>query len=168
MIRRPDNNLSSRRIFVWRTEDYSWNMLKMYPDRFKNSPTKRTQWIILEQGRIFIMGRSIPENPNDFYRPVQEWISMYARNYIGGSKIELGFEYINTSSIKWIFNILKKLSEMKDIVRDASITRYFEHDDENMSELGFMLRSKVDCPSQVSEVDVMNRSRYEEILSKSA
>jgi hypothetical protein len=64
----------------------------MYPGGFKNIPTKRTPWIILEPGRIFIMGRSIPENPNIFYRPVQEWISQYTRDHSGKSRIELGFE----------------------------------------------------------------------------
>ena len=112
------------------------------------------------------MGRSIPENPNDFYRPVQEWVSMYAQNYEEKSKIELGFEYINTSSIKWIFTILKELSEMKEIVKNASVTWYFEHGDEDMCELGFILRSLVECPFVVVEVDEMNKARYEKILSK--
>ena len=137
----------------------------MYPDNFKNNPTKRTPWIILEPGKIFIMGRSIPENPNDFYRPVLEWLSEYALNYTGKSKIELGFEYINTSSIKWIFTILRELSEMKEIVSNASIIWYYEHGDENMCELGFILRSLVECPFIVVEVDEMNRARYEKILS---
>jgi hypothetical protein len=138
----------------------------MYPDSFKNNPSKRTPWIILEPGRIFIMGRSIPENPNDFYRPVQEWISKYAQNYTEKSKIELGFEYINTSSIKWIFTILRELSEMKEIVRNASVSWYYEHGDEDMCELGLILRSLVECPFVVVEVDEMNRARYEKILSK--
>jgi len=112
------------------------------------------------------MGRSIPENPNDFYRPVQEWISRYAQNHTEKSKIELGFEYINTSSIKWIFTILRELSEMKEIVRNASVTWYYEHGDEDMCELGFILRSLVECPFIVVEVDEMNRARYEKILSK--
>jgi hypothetical protein len=137
----------------------------MYPDSFKNIPTKRTPWIILEPGKIFIMGRSIPENPNDFYRPVQEWISNYVQNYTEKSKIELGFEYINTSSIKWIFTILRELSEMKDIVNNASVTWYYERGDEDMCELGFILRSLVECPFVVVEVDEMNKGRYEKILS---
>ena len=137
----------------------------MYPDNFKNNPTKRTPWIILEPGKIFIMGRSIPENPNDFYRPVLEWLSEYTLNYTGKSKIELGFEYINTSSIKWIFTILRELSEMKEIVSNASIIWYYEHGDEDMCELGFILRSLVECPFIVVEVDEMNRARYEKILS---
>ena len=120
----------------------------------------------MEPGRIFIMGRSIPENPNDFYRPIQEWVSMYSQNYGEKSKIELGFEYINTSSIKWIFTILKELSEMKEIMKNASVTWYFEHGDEDMCELGFILRSLVECPFVVVEVDEMNKARYEKILSK--
>jgi hypothetical protein len=139
-------------------------LLIMYPASFKNNPTKRTPWIVLEPGRIFIMGRSIPENPNDFYKPVQEWVSMYAHNYGEKSKIELGFEYINTSSIKWIFTILKEISEMKEIVKNASVTWYFERGDEDMCELGFILRSLVECPFIVVEVDEMTRSRYEKIL----
>ena len=140
----------------------------MYPDSLINNPTKRTPWIILEPGKIFIMGRSIPENPNDFYRPVQEWISEYALNNEGNSIIDLGFEYINTSSIKWIFTILRELSEMKDILNKASVTWYYERGDEDMSELGFILRSLVECPFIVVEVEEMNKSRYEMILSKNS
>jgi hypothetical protein len=139
----------------------------MYPGGFKNTPTKQTPWIILEPGRIFIMGRSIPENPNDFYRPVREWVSEYVKDYSEKSKIELGFEYINTSSIKWIFTILHELSEMKDIVKNASVTWYYERGDEDMCELGFILRSLVECPFIVVEVDEMNKDRYENILSNS-
>jgi hypothetical protein len=138
----------------------------MYPKGFKNNPTKRTPWIILEPGRIFIMGRSIPENPNDFYRPVREWISEYVKDYGEKSKIELGFEYINTSSIKWIFNILRELSEMKEIVKNANVTWYYERGDEDMCELGFILRSLVECPFVVVEVEEMNKARYDIILSK--
>ena len=140
----------------------------MYPDSFVNIPTKRTPWITLGTGRIFIMGRSIPENPNDFYRPVQEWISSFVKNTTDKSKIDLGFEYINTSSIKWIFTILRELSEMKNIVENASVTWYYEHGDEDMCELGFILRSLVECPFVVVEVDEMNRARYEKILSEPA
>ena len=137
----------------------------MYPDSFKNNPTKRTPWIILEPGRIFIMGRSIPENPGDFYRPIREWVSEYAKDYAEKSKIDLGFEYINTSSIKWIFTLLRELSEMKEIGKNANVTWYYERGDEDMGELGFILRSLVECPFIVVEVEEMNRSRYEKILS---
>ena len=137
----------------------------MYPDIFKNKPSKRTPWIILKPGIIFIMGRSIPENPGDFYCPVHEWISSYAKENLNQTKIEIGFEYINTSSTKWVFTILKELSKMKDLSKNARVTWYYERTDEDMCELGFILRSLVECPFVVVEVNEMNNSRYEKILS---
>jgi hypothetical protein len=41
-------------------------------------PTKKTPWIILEPGKVLILGRSILENPEEFYRPIYEWVSKYA------------------------------------------------------------------------------------------
>lgn len=136
----------------------------MYPEKFTYELSKRTPWIIMEPGKIFIMGRSIPENPGDFYRPVQQWIAEYAKSYDEKSTIELGFEYINTSSTKWIYTILKELSTMENISINAKVTWYYEQGDEDMCELGFILRSLVDCPFIVVEIDDMNKTRYEEIF----
>ncbi len=137
----------------------------MYPDRIKKDPTKRTPWIVLEPGRIFIMGRSIPENPGDFYKPLLDWITEYSANFRGKSKIDIGFEYINTSSTKWIYTILKALANLNEISENASVTWYYEHGDDDMGELGFILRSLVDCPFVVVEVSEMGRKRYEMILA---
>ena len=138
-----------------------------YPEKFTSEPSKRTPWIIMEPGKIFMMGRSIPENPGEFYRPIYDWISKFVLNNNVKSNIELGFEYINTSSTKWIFNILKELSEMKEISNNARVTWYYEQGDEDMCELGFILRSLVDCPFIIVEVEEMNYARYEKILSGS-
>jgi hypothetical protein len=133
----------------------------MYPDKYKVEPSKRTPIIIMEPGRIFVMGRSIPENPGDFYRPVHTWITEYSRSHTDKSRIDLGFEYINTSSTKWIFNILKELSEMDDVKENVRVTWYYEQGDEDMCELGFILRSLIECPFILVEVEEMNAARYE-------
>lgn len=137
----------------------------MYPDPIIKDPTKRTPRIILEPGRIFIMGRSIPENPGEFYRPVLEWLAEYVVKYKGKSKIDIGFEYINTSSTKWIYTILKELSGLNEISDNASVTWYFEQGDDDMGELGFILRSLLECPFLVVEVNEMSSKKYEQILS---
>lgn len=138
----------------------------MHQDKLLKEPTKRTPWIILEPGRIFIMGRSIPENPGEFYRPVLEWIAAYSKHSSDKTRIDFGFEYINTTSTKWIYTILKELSEMKELIHNADVTWYYERGDEDMGELGFILRSLVDCPFVVVEVEEMNRERYSRILTK--
>jgi len=118
-------------------------------------PTRRTPRIILEPGRFFIVGRSIPENPGEFYRPVYEWISKYVQSKGQRTVVELGFEYINTSSTKWIYNIIKKISSMKDVTGNVSICWYYDTGDEDMCELGFIMKSLVDCQFYVIESEVM-------------
>ncbi len=136
----------------------------MYPEKYIREASRKTPWIILEPGKIFIMGRSIPENPGEFYRPVYEWICECKRQYDGKTTIGFGFEYINTSSTKWIYAILKEVAEMKDLSFNVRITWYFEQGDDDMGELGFILRSLVDCPFIVVEINEMNRDKYEEIM----
>ena len=141
--------------------------MAMYPEKFIAGLTKRTPWIILEPGRLFIMGRSIPENPGDFYRPVHSWISGYRTAPAESTRIDLGFEYINTSSTKWIFNILRELAEMENLAETLKVTWYYEHGDEDMGELGFIMRSLVECPFLVVEVAEMKTERYQQILLES-
>ena len=137
----------------------------IYPESINTEPSKKTPWIIFEPGRIFLMGRSIPENPGILYRPLQDWVSAYSMSYIGKTTIELGFEYINTSSTKWIYIIFKELSQLKDIRSNTSVTWYYERGDEDMCELGFILRSLVECPFVVVEVAVMNKTWYKSVLA---
>lgn len=137
----------------------------VYPEKYINELSKRTPWIILEPGRIFVMGRSIPENPGDFYRNVQAWITEYSRKFRGKTKISLGFEYINTASMKWIYTILRELSQVKEIAGNATITWYYEKGDEDMKELGFILKSLVVSPFTMIEVEEMDKEIYDMILA---
>ena len=103
------------------------------------------------------MGRSIPENPGEFYRPIYDWINRYVRINGYKTRIELGFEYINTSSTKWIYNIIKQIAGIPDLEKNVKIIWYYDDGDDDMCELGFILRSLVECPFFVIETENMNR-----------
>lgn len=124
-----------------------------------SEPTKKTPWIILEPGKIIILGRSILENPGDFYRPVHEWVSKYVEESSEMTTIQLGFEFINTTSIKWVYAILKELARIPDMPVRAKITWFYEEGDEDMCDLGFILRSLVDCPFAIVEIDDIYRQK---------
>lgn len=138
----------------------------MYPDPYILDSSKRTPWIILAPGKIFCMGRSIPDDAGIFYTPVLKWISDYVRDYDGTTRIDLGFEYINTTSTKWIFIILKELSGMKSLQLNTSVNWYYETGDDDMNELGLILRSLLDCPITISELAEMTREMYEVIQNR--
>jgi hypothetical protein len=139
----------------------------MYPEKLNIKPTKRSPWVVLDNERFFVMGRSIIENPSAFYKPVLSWISDYSKSWKGKTKIDLGFEYINTGSTKWLYLLLRELSGINGISENAIITWYYEEGDEDMRELGFILRSLVNCQFTIMEVNSMNDKVYEDLLSKS-
>jgi hypothetical protein len=125
-------------------------------------PTRKTPWILLEKGKILITGRSIHENPGEFYRPVYEWIETYVTGIPEKTEILLGFEFINTTSIKWVYAILKELGKIPDMEAHARVTWYYEEGDEDMCDLGFILRSLVECPFHIVEIeDLGNRKIFE-------
>jgi hypothetical protein len=115
--------------------------------------TKKTPLVVLEPGKIIIMGRSILENPADFYRPIHEWVSKYPSESRNMTAIYFGFEFINTTSIKWIYAILKELTRIPDMRTRAKISWYYEEGDEDMCDLGLILRSLVNCPFTIIPVD---------------
>jgi hypothetical protein len=54
---------------------------------------------------------------------------------------------------------------MRGISTNAHFTWYYEKGDEDMFELGFILRSLIECPFTVVEVAEMNQSQYEKIIT---
>ena len=123
----------------------------------KIEPTKKTPQIILEPGRIRIVGRSISEDPGDCYRPVYEWVTEYAVEGMRMTDILLGFEFINTTSMKWVYAILKELAKITDMPDRAKISWYYEEGDEDMCDLGIILKSLVNCPFHIVEIDDINK-----------
>ena len=61
--------------------------------------------------------------------------------------------------------ILKELAEMNGRGVKTSCTWYYEKGDEDMYELGNILKSLIDCPFVIIEVSVMDNARYEKILN---
>ncbi len=137
-----------------------------HPEKLIAEPTRRTPWIVMEPGRIFVMGRSIPENPGEFYRSVYEWIVNHSRSFDEGIRIDVGFEYINTTSTKWIFSILRELTGKSELAGKVKVNWYYERGDDDMCELGYILKSLLDCPFFIIELRGMTKAGYETILAE--
>ena len=100
-------------------------------------------------GRLFINGKSIPENVFDFYTPILSWIDEYSATPTSQTVLELKLEYFNTSSSKRIFDIMKRMEKlaMSDLSK-VTIVWYYEEDDEDIYFAGndykAILNQKVD------------------------
>ena len=82
-----------------------------------------------ENGELNIDGRSFPEDPKNFYRPILEELDNYKSDDLN---INLNFEYLNTSSTKIILEMIKSVGSLKNL----SITWVSEEDDAEMTEMG--------------------------------
>ena len=138
----------------------------MIPEDLKIKPTKRSPRVLFEPGRLFIMGRSIIENPSVFYDPALKWVSCMADTWQSDTKLVLGFEYINTGSTKWLYLLLKKLAGISEFTGSGSITWYYEYGDYDMCELGYMLKSLIDCQFRIVEMNEMNEENYDKLMTR--
>lgn len=138
----------------------------MYPEKLDIEPTKRTPWIVLEPERIVIIGRSLIDNPSVFYEPGLKWVEDFAKIWTGKTEVFMGFEFINTGSIKWLYILLRKFAEIQGMANRVSFTWYYEQGDDDMCELGFILRSLIECPFTFVEVKEMSNHLYRDLISQ--
>jgi len=103
--------------------------------------TRYSPKIYLRDGTIYFEGRSILNDPTVFYKPIYSWIKQYVNSNPSSTQIDLKFEYINTSSIKWLFEMLKTFLHKPKIKDQLLINWYYEEGDDDMQELGEILKS---------------------------
>jgi hypothetical protein len=113
--------------------------------------TRYTPYIHLRKGNISFEGRSVLNDPYHLYQPVYEWIREYVKEKPSPTHINLKFEYINTSSMKWVFEILRIFREKPELKDKLSISWYYEEGDDDMRELGEILKSFLNSSFQLIE-----------------
>lgn len=111
------------------------------------------------------MGRSIINNPSVFYDPVHKWVSELVTSSQEKTTVDLGFDYINSGSTKWLYILLRELSGMDDLTHRASVSWYYEEGDEDMLELGHIIKSLMECPFRLVQVEYMDDGFYRSVLS---
>lgn len=94
-------------------------------------------------GVFEISGESRPEDVRKFYEPILEWIDQYGaflKTNPPSKKVQFNFifEYFNSSSAKYIMDIMAKLNEIKlaNKAMDIEICWHYEEMDEDMLEAG--------------------------------
>lgn len=96
-----------------------------------------------------IIGRSIPENSVEFYRPVMEWLEVYQKQSNISIPLVVKLEYFNTSSSKCLVDIFRKLEKMHQDGHRVVIKWYFEEEDEDMKESGEDFKDLLKLPLEM-------------------
>jgi len=105
-----------------------------------------------ELNKIEIRGKSIPEDPREFFNPILKWFEDFSASPPENTTVEVKLEYFNTSSSKTFLQIFKKLENVVRKKKNININWYYEVDDYDMKECGEDYRSMLKVPFRMIEV----------------
>jgi hypothetical protein len=106
-------------------------------DREKETPGVLFQ---IETGELEIKGRSFPAEGDTFYKPIIEAVDDVTSDSI---TVKLEFEYANTSTVREIVKLLKKV---KAANKKSKVIFVYEEGDNDMQEFGEDLESVSGLP----------------------
>jgi hypothetical protein len=121
--------------------------------KIDGTPKTPTVNFDIESGLLELIGRSIPENSIEFYKPVLEGLDQYSGSPKDKTKVNIKLEYFNTSSSKCILDVLKKLEGIHKSGSEVIINWHFEEDDEDMEEAGEDYQAIIQVPFNMIEVE---------------
>jgi hypothetical protein len=119
-----------------------------------------------EEGIIDIEGRSIAEDVFSFWQPLMEWISEYCKKPAEFTSVVINLEYTNSSSNKYINEILRKLEGCHAQGNRMLITWKYEDDDESIFQLGKDFEAMTTLPFKFEMVEI-ERMRTQRVKIKS-
>jgi hypothetical protein len=109
----------------------------------------------LETRVLEISGYSRPENVRDFYFPLIEWLDELAKLMISNKTInpdtdlfsfKFKFVYFNSSSAKFIYDIIILLNGFQNDGFPLKIYWYFDEEDDELREAGEELSDMANVP----------------------
>jgi hypothetical protein len=111
------------------------------------SLTKSTPEVILDpNGTIKLTGRLIPENAEDFFNPVEEWIIEYFKNPSEITSFEISLDYINSAGTKYLLYLIHKIAHIHLNNKKLIINWYYREEDEDMLEKWTFFSSNLNVP----------------------
>lgn len=97
-------------------------------ERTKNMP----EVILQTNGRLSFKGRILSEDATMFFEPIFKWIEELTCEEV---IFTINIDYMNTSSSKLLFTVLRMLDDNEKIY-NLKVMWYYEEDDEELLEMG--------------------------------
>lgn len=103
---------------------------------YYRAATKVSPLVIIsrDEGRVEIKGKSIPESSLSFYYPIIDKLKEIFNGYKGRLDLNISIEYMNTSSSKCMFDLLKSMNRL--LGNSLKVNWYYEDGDDDMIEAG--------------------------------
>lgn len=104
------------------------------------TPTNSTPEVIFEtNGNLYMKGRSIILDVDQFYKPLCVWLSLLE---VPAVRFTIKFDYFNSASSKKILELLK-IIDANNKIKDFNVFWHFETDDEDILEMGQIIEERL-------------------------
>ncbi len=127
--------------------------------------TTDTPLVHFAPGLLVIEGRSITEDVIGFWTPLQKWVDEYTTAPEPITRIEVSLEYTNSSSNKFISQILRKATSIAEKGHKVEVIWKYEDDDESILQLGKDMEAVCELPFKYIETDSI-KQRTQKITIK--
>lgn len=105
-----------------------------------------------EKNILLIKGVSYPENSNEFYKPIINWLKEYLNSVDTEIILNLHIEYLNTSSTKSILNILDVFNDSFNEGKNVKIIWNYDKENQSLFECGEELSFGLDVPFEIVSI----------------
>lgn len=119
-------------------------------------PTDDTPKVNLDplNGVFEFVGNSYPENSSKFYTPVLDYLKDVIKDRVTSQgTFSFNFDYFNTSSAKYILEILRLVEEFQKAGNTAAIKWFYFEEDTDMLEAGEDYQRTVQVTFELIERD---------------
>jgi hypothetical protein len=82
-------------------------------------------------GFLIISGRSLSDNPYDFFKPLIELAEEYCKTPCVRTTIQINLDYFNSSTSKCLFQLLRKFQAAITDNTSVLINWHYDEDDED-------------------------------------
>jgi hypothetical protein len=107
--------------------------------------------ILNDEHKIIISGQSRLEDPSPFYEELTLLLDKKINEFKTHISIDFSLNYLNSSSSKWLFHILKGIQSRFQGKKLITINWFFDEDDESILEAGEVFQSLLSLPFNIYE-----------------
>ncbi len=100
-----------------------------------------------------ISGRSLPEDVNNFFKPILDWLHEYFESPNPKTVFILNLQYFNTASSKILVEIFTFLEEKYENGYDVEVKWYAVEEDEDIIDAGEEYAENVNLPFEIIKVE---------------
>ncbi|MDX9770905.1 MAG: DUF1987 domain-containing protein [Tenuifilaceae bacterium] len=98
------------------------------------------------RGIMDISGKSLPEDIDQFYKPLEELVKHYVTKPQKVTTVNFDMQYLNSASTKKVLEIVTHLEALSKNGLEVKINWYFDEYDEDMKEEGDEFARLTDIP----------------------